>query len=146
VYLRYWAHPGDLLIVDEPEMNAHPELQLRIIELLALLVNKGIRVVLTTHSPYIVDHLNNLIRARDLSEPDRADVARRFKLGAAECFLNIEDVSAYAFEAETDEAPVTISPTVDREEHHIDWGTFGRTSDYVNNLFAAEIVPRLHRK
>ncbi len=146
VYLRHWASPGDLLIIDEPEMNAHPEAQVRITELLAYLVNKGVRIVLTTHSPYILDHLNNLIRARDLSESDQAEIAPRFKLGTTDCFLKANDVAAYLFKAETDGAPVVVTPAMDREDHRVDWETFGRTSDYVHNLYSAEIVPRLYRK
>ena len=60
LYIRRFFEPGDLLVIDEPEMNAHPDAQLRITELLAHLVNKGVRVVLTTHSPYVLDHLGTL--------------------------------------------------------------------------------------
>ncbi|WP_437754507.1 AAA family ATPase [Sorangium sp. So ce1389] len=146
LYLRCWAAPGDFLILDEPEMNAHPEAQVRLTEFLAYLVNRGIRVVLTTHSPYIADHLNNLIRAKDLSGADQTAIAPHFKLGTADCFLCAEDVSAYLFQADGDKAPVTVSPIFDREERHlINWETFGRTTEYVTNLYSAEILARLYR-
>ena len=60
-YLRHLAEPGDLLMVDEPELNLHPENQRRIARLFAQLVNLGIRVFATTHSDYIVKELNTLI-------------------------------------------------------------------------------------
>ena len=60
-YLRHVAKPGDLLMVDEPELNLHPENQRRIARLFARLVNMGIRVFVTTHSDYIVKELNTLI-------------------------------------------------------------------------------------
>ena len=60
-YLRHVAEPGDLLMVDEPELNLHPENQRRIARLFARLVNLGIRVFVTTHSDYIVKELNTLI-------------------------------------------------------------------------------------
>ena len=60
-YLRHVAKPGDLLMVDEPELNLHPENQRRIARLFARLVNLGIRVFVTTHSDYIVKELNTLI-------------------------------------------------------------------------------------
>lgn len=60
-YLRHVAKPGDLLMVDEPELNLHPENQRRIARLFAQLVNLGIRVFATTHSDYIVKELNTLI-------------------------------------------------------------------------------------
>jgi AAA ATPase domain len=60
-YLRIIARPGSLLIVDEPELNLHPENQRRIARLLARLVNIGIKVFITTHSDYIIKELNTLI-------------------------------------------------------------------------------------
>ena len=61
LYLRHVARPGDLLMVDEPELNLHPQIQRRIARLLARLANLGIRVFATTHSDYIVKELNTLI-------------------------------------------------------------------------------------
>lgn len=60
-YLRHVAQPGDLLMVDEPELNLHPENQRRIARLFARLVNLGIKVFITTHSDYIIKELNTLI-------------------------------------------------------------------------------------
>jgi len=60
-YLRHVAKPGDLLMVDEPELNLHPENQRRVARLFARLVNLGIKVFLTTHSDYIIKELNTLI-------------------------------------------------------------------------------------
>ena len=60
-YLRHVATKRDLLMVDEPELNLHPENQRRIARLFARLVNLGIKVFITTHSDYIVKELNTLI-------------------------------------------------------------------------------------
>jgi len=60
-YLRHVAAPGDLLMVDEPELNLHPENQRKIARLFARLVNIGIKVFITTHSDYIIKELNTLI-------------------------------------------------------------------------------------
>ena len=60
-YLRHVAQPGDILIIDEPELNLHPENQRRIARLFSRLVNIGIKVFLTTHSDYIIKELNTLI-------------------------------------------------------------------------------------
>ena len=60
-YLRCTARKGDLFMVDEPELNLHPENQRRIARLLARLVNLGVNVFITTHSDYIVKELNTLI-------------------------------------------------------------------------------------
>lgn len=44
-----------LLIIDEPEVNLHPEWQLKLARILVLLnTQMGVRVVLSTHSPYFL--------------------------------------------------------------------------------------------
>ena len=60
-YLKHIAKPGDVLMVDEPELNLHPENQRRVARLFARLVNLGINVFITTHSDYIVRELSTLI-------------------------------------------------------------------------------------
>ena len=60
-YLRHVAQKGDLLMVDEPELNLHPANQRRIARLFARLVNLGVKVFITTHSDYIIKELNTLI-------------------------------------------------------------------------------------
>lgn len=48
-------HPGDILIVDEPESNLHPEWQLSFAKFLVLLhARLGMRILLNTHSPYFL--------------------------------------------------------------------------------------------
>ncbi len=60
-YLRHVAAPGDLLIVDEPELNLHPSNQRRVARLFSRLLQLGIKVFITTHSDYIIKELNTLI-------------------------------------------------------------------------------------
>ena len=57
-YLRYQAKPGDLLMIDEPELNLHPENQRKLARLLAAISRAGIRIFITTHSDYIIRELN----------------------------------------------------------------------------------------
>ena len=46
-----------LLIVDEPENHLHPEWQLKYAELIVSLVANGTNVMLTSHSPYMIEAL-----------------------------------------------------------------------------------------
>lgn len=63
IYLRHMARPSDTLIIDEPEMNFHPDVQVVLARIFAILVNKGLKVIVSTHSDYIVREFNNLIMA-----------------------------------------------------------------------------------
>ena len=60
-YLKNIAKPGDLFLIDEPELNLHPSNQRKIARLISRLVNRGIKVFMTTHSDYIVKELSTLI-------------------------------------------------------------------------------------
>ena len=149
LYLRYAARKGDTLIIDEPEMNAHPKAQIALMELLAYLVNKGIHVVLTTHSPYFVDHLNNLMSAQRIaSEADRGEVAKELKLGSDGSFLLAHKVAAYLFEEEGPGASVRVTP-IHKDgdpEDLLDWETFSRATRYLGNLYGSDILPRIDRE
>ncbi|MEA1999199.1 MAG: AAA family ATPase [Euryarchaeota archaeon] len=67
-YLHHVAQPGDILMIDEPELNLHPENQRRIARLFSRLVDIGIKVFLTTHSDYIIKELNTLIMLKQDKE------------------------------------------------------------------------------
>ncbi len=64
--LRGGIHPGDLLIIEEPEAHLHPGAQTDIALTLAGLVRAGVRVVVTTHSDWLLKEIANLIRIGDL--------------------------------------------------------------------------------
>jgi predicted ATP-dependent endonuclease of OLD family len=51
----------NMFMIDEPEMNLHPENQCLLARIFARLVNLGYKVYITTHSDYIVKELNTLI-------------------------------------------------------------------------------------
>lgn len=60
-YLRHLAAPGDLYMIDEPEMNLHPARQRKLARFLARLVNCGMRIFITTHSDYIIREFSTLL-------------------------------------------------------------------------------------
>ncbi|HLI88610.1 MAG TPA: AAA family ATPase [Ktedonobacteraceae bacterium] len=93
LFLRYLAIPGELLVIDEPEMNLHPEAQAKIIEFLAMLVNAGLNVLITTHSPYLVDHLANLMEAYKNENPDA--IRDKFFLQTSDAFIAKDCVAVY---------------------------------------------------
>lgn len=95
MYLRYAVNYHSLLIIDEPEMNLHPEAQAKLLEVLAMIVNEGVNVLLTTHSPYFMSHLNNLVSGKTDDESVLKEQAKSLYLGDERAFLKIDDVSAY---------------------------------------------------
>ena len=68
LYLRHFVGRGDVLINEEPESHLHPAMQVKFVRQLAAVVNAGIRVMLTTHSEWVLEELANLVRLSDLRE------------------------------------------------------------------------------
>jgi predicted ATPase len=95
LYLRYRASKGDFLVIDEPEMNLHPESQAKLLEALSILVNLGVRILLTTHSPYIMAHLNNLVNGNHENPEILKRQSSSLYLQDERAFLPIDKVSAY---------------------------------------------------
>ena len=92
LYLKYLVQPGHLFIIEEPESHIDAESQLNLARAIAMLVNAGVKVLLTTHSDYFVKQINNLLLLSELSPRRRA--ARRYR---REEVLNPDQVGAYLF-------------------------------------------------
>jgi hypothetical protein len=60
-WLKAQAAEGHILLVDEPELNLHPENQRTFARFLAKLVNLKIQVLITTHSDTMLREFNTLI-------------------------------------------------------------------------------------
>ena len=61
LYLRGLVQPGDVLIIEEPEAHLHPGAQADIAVILARLVRAGVRVIITTHSDWMLQEIGNLV-------------------------------------------------------------------------------------
>ena len=96
-YLENQARPGDVLMIDEPELNIHPKNQLEMARLLARLVNAGLNVVISTHSDYMVREFNNLLM---LSEDGSACLKKRYQYDDEEV-LRPDQIGAYLFDDQT---------------------------------------------
>ncbi len=103
-YLRYTVQKGDLLMVDEPELNLHPHNQCRIARLFARLVNAGVLVFITTHSDYIIKELNNLIKLN--RKDDRINkIAKKYGYHQSE-LLNCSQIKMFT----------ATKPSIDRQD------------------------------
>ena len=82
LYLQYIVEPGEVLIIEEPESHLHPEMQVEFFRYLVRTVRSGIRIVVITHSDWIIEELANTICSSSLDEDKRdgiegADAALR---------------------------------------------------------------------
>ena len=91
LYLRHVVRSGDVLIVEEPEAHLHPAMQAAFARELARLVRAGVRIVLTTHSEWLLEQIGNIVRLSALPERRRAGIE------GAEVALEPSQVGAWLF-------------------------------------------------
>lgn len=58
------------LLMEEPEICLHPQLQWQVTRVLIRLANMGVPVFVTTHSDIILQHINNMIKANEMPEQE----------------------------------------------------------------------------
>jgi len=80
-------------LIEEPELNLFPRVQQELVNYLAAnTVNMGGTVLLTTHSPYILTSLNNLMYAYQVGQNFELEAS---KIIDKKYWINPSDVSAY---------------------------------------------------
>jgi energy-coupling factor transporter ATP-binding protein EcfA2 len=92
LFLKYVVRPGHLLIIEEPESHLDADNQRKLARALASIVKSGVKVLITTHSDYFVNQINNLLLLSQLSQRQRK--TRGYSAGQA---LDPTDVGAYLF-------------------------------------------------
>lgn len=95
VFLKHIAKENDLIIIDEPEINLHPDNQIILTKLFARLINNGFRLLISTHSDYIVRELNNLIMLSSTKE-EVNKLREKFHYKKDEVILK-DDIGVYYF-------------------------------------------------
>lgn len=73
------AEPGDIVLLEQPELHLHPALQMRLADFLLACVDSGRQVIVETHS----EHLVNRLRRR-AAEDDSNDVGESVRIVFAE--------------------------------------------------------------
>lgn len=139
-YLRHVAKPGDLLMVDEPELNLHPQNQRRMARLFSRLVNLGVRVFATTHSDYIVKELNTLIMLN--GEKDHLKRIATERGYRAEELLNPDQIKVHIAEKSLVSLPdsrrrsrhQTFMPALVTKDRGIGAKSFDDTIDQMNEI------------
>ena len=75
LYLRHIVQPGNVLIIEEPESHLHPAMQVELTRQLAKLVQAGYRVIITTHSEWVLEELGNVVQRSRLPAQELATIA-----------------------------------------------------------------------
>ena len=134
-YLKDELEIGDTLILEEPENHLHPENQRILVKYLVKSINLGLNIILTTHSDYILEQFNNLIRLGKVNE-DKLN-----ELGYSnENVLNYEDVKIYNFKKESDylyvpkEVDVNETGFIDENFSEVTDELYNESVDIIDNM------------
>ncbi|MEN0048928.1 MAG: AAA family ATPase [Bacteroidota bacterium] len=104
IYLKFWAIPKqNFLIIDEPEINLHPENQLQLLNLLMKFANRNDnKVLITTHSTLMADAVNNHLHLGYLKDKMGAQAVQQI-IGKNELEIDLDaamshdDIGIYFF-------------------------------------------------
>ena len=80
LYLRYIINPNDVLIIEEPEAHLHPAMQIEFIRQLVPVVRAGIKVVVITHSEWLLEELANIVQRSKIPTSESDENERSFSL------------------------------------------------------------------
>jgi len=95
------------LIIEEPEAHLHPKAQIEIARFLALLVNNGVNILITTHSDYIIHEISNCIKLFNLNEKEQKKFLKDEDLvDYPEVAISQDKVAVYLFKENEDRIDV----------------------------------------
>jgi predicted ATPase len=132
-------------IVEEPEQNLFPSSQWQMLQSLLEFNNmsSGNRLILTTHSPYMINYLTLLIKAEQLNSKIKTDTLRQelSDIVSLNSIVNSDDLSIY----ELDETAGTVHALETYNGLPSDENKLNEKLDEGNELFARllEIQKRL---
>lgn len=109
LYVKYAAKQNELIILEEPEINLHPDNQLLLAKFIARLVNDGLHILITTHSPYFLEQLSHCVLSGMINNKKSS------KILSDNESLKPDQVAVYTFAPDDGEykiVPVTTAPEV----------------------------------
>jgi hypothetical protein len=71
ILMKYRLQEGSTVIIEEPEGHLHPDNQRNMARTIAALVRSNVRVIITTHSDQLAQHISNMVLLSTLSDKER---------------------------------------------------------------------------
>ena len=125
--IRDYINTCFINIVEEPEQNLFPISQVNVLEEL-IKVNNVIednKLLITTHSPYVLSALNNYIYANDIHKRKNCNIPE-----VSSClYMDIDNVSAYKIQ------DGTVYSIVNKEYKLIDTTQIDDCSSLINSIY-----------
>lgn len=121
-------HPYEHIVVEEPELNLFPQTQ---VDLLHYMISKCRSLTITTHSPYLLSALNNMIEASNVLKLHPEKEEEITALVPKEYLIDFDKVTAYKIENGT------VVSILDEEYRMIVADQIDAISDKEGRIFSA---------
>lgn len=124
---------SELIYIEEPEAHLFPEAQSRLLDIMVEVVlggNRGRKLIITTHSPYIMAKLNVLLKAGQISRRKKKNKELGEIIDKSK-WLQVSDVAALSIE------DGCLKSILDEEEGLIDAAFLDSVSDVISEQFSA---------
>lgn len=132
-YLKHFAEDGDLIIIDEPEMNLHPDAQIELTHLFVKLMRYGFRLLISTHSDYIIREFNNLIMLNRIEDKLQGEIE---KLGYdIDDKIDPNDVACYFFRFKNSKSKNVIVESLKIDNNGVAIPTIDETIEHQNSMY-----------
>ena len=123
-YLRHVASKSHLLFIDEPETHLDTANQVLFARVIARLVGAGLRVLVSTHSDYLMKEINNLIMLHHLGRKPGLNKDLGYRAGEG---LDGERVRAYVAEG-------GVLTRCEVDAFGVNMPVFDKTIDQINRV------------
>ena len=94
LYLKYQAQKGDVVFIDEIELNLHPENQRKIMKLINYLSKQGIKFIISTHSPIITEEIDNMLLFEKVKDKINSEEMKEYEINS-EYGLKTSDINVF---------------------------------------------------
>lgn len=139
IFLKNLLIPNDLLIFEEPESHLHPDSQVKIAKVIAKLVKNDLNLLITTHSDFLLQEINNYLKISTLPLEKVIDIY------GEDLSIQADDVAINLFirDDETNQTKVKM----------LEFDSFGLTEDifyqitkelYQKSSIIDELINRVH--
>ncbi len=129
LYLRHLVSPGNVLIIEEPESHLHPALQVEFVRQLAKLVQSKVRIILTSHSEWLLEALTNIVKRSDIPDNNVDDSTE------SEVSLDQAQVGAWLFRPNATNTGSLVSE-IRQDESGLYQSDFSEVAEKLHNDWA----------
>lgn len=89
----------NFIVIEEPELNLYPTIQKELVEFIVERINKSKdKLILTTHSPYVLTSLDNLIQASNAAKAHPELKEKASEIVAEAKWVDFDRMACYFFE------------------------------------------------